>query len=178
MIILGIDPGLRQTGWGVIELDYDSSGVVLRDFDYKAPHSFGGIQKVNPTRKYLESGTIKTNPKENLPNRLETLRGETEAVVNDIKPDLVVVETTFFSRHTPTVLLLAQARGAICSALWTVNEYKELSPSQIKAQVGFSGRTDKELLWECTQKFITGIPDKKMTPDEKDALAIALAGVL
>ena len=90
--ILGIDPGLRVTGFGVIELH--------------------GKQLV-----YVASGCIKSNDKESLPERIKTLFAGIGEVIATYAPNQATVEKVFINVNPQSTLLLGQARGAALSAL-------------------------------------------------------------
>ena len=91
--ILGVDPGLRVTGFGLIE----KSGNNLA---------------------YVASGCIKTDAKASLPQRLKTIYAGLRELVTQYKPDQAVVEIVFVNVNPQSTLLLGQARGAaICGAV-------------------------------------------------------------
>ena len=92
MRILGIDPGLRTTGFGVI----DTEGAKLH---------------------YVASGTIKTDAKASLPTRLGTIHAGLCELVAKYQPDQAVVEIVFVNVNPQSTLLLGQARGAALTAL-------------------------------------------------------------
>ena len=90
--ILGIDPGLRITGFGIIE----KHGNQLR---------------------YVASGCIKSNDKQSLPERIATLFAGISEVIATYRPDQAAVEKVFVNVNPQSTLLLGQARGAAISAL-------------------------------------------------------------
>jgi crossover junction endodeoxyribonuclease RuvC len=91
MRILGIDPGLRTTGFGVIE-------------------------KHGSRLAYIASGTIKT-PDADLPQRLKTILASVSEVIASYKPDCAAIEKVFVNVNPQSTLLLGQARGAAICAL-------------------------------------------------------------
>ena len=118
--ILGIDPGLRITGFGIIE----KHGNQLR---------------------YVASGCIKSNDKQSLPERIATLFAGISEVIATYRPDQAAVEKVFVNVNPQSTLLLGQARGAAISALvhggLPVAEYTAL---QVKQAVVGHGKAAKE----------------------------------
>jgi crossover junction endodeoxyribonuclease RuvC len=150
MRILGIDPGLRTTGFGVIDVD----GSDLR---------------------YVASGTISTLhlDKGQLPERLKVLFDGICEVVQRYEPDGASVEIVFVNVNPQSTLLLGQARGACITALVSnhlpVAEYTAL---QIKQAVVGYGRADKNQIQEMVKRLLAlpGLPG----PDAADALGLAI----
>ena len=145
--VLGIDPGSRVTGFGVIDSD--------------GSHS-----------RYLESGCIRTASGD-FPDRLgEIFRGLGE-VLDAWQPQEVAVEQVFVARNAASALKLGQARGAAISAIVTrelpVYEY---TPAAVKQGLVGNGRAEKEQVQHMVQ-VILGLQGR-MTLDQSDALAIAL----
>jgi crossover junction endodeoxyribonuclease RuvC len=150
MRILGIDPGLRTTGFGVIDL----AGAELR---------------------YVASGTISTThlDKGQLPARLKVLFDGIREVVSRYEPDSASVEIVFVNVNPQSTLLLGQARGACVTALVSLDlpvaEYTALQMKQ--AVVGY-GRADKTQIQEMVRRLLNlpGLPG----PDAADALGLAI----
>jgi crossover junction endodeoxyribonuclease RuvC len=147
--ILGIDPGLRVTGFGLIE---------------KAGHQL----------RYISSGCIKTDAKEALPQRLGTIYAGLRELVALHRPDQSAVEIVFVNVNPQSTLLLGQARGAAITALVAdgvaVAEYTAL---QIKQAVVGNGHADKVQVQHMVRRLLalTGTP----SADAADALACAIA---
>ena len=148
MIILGIDPGLRTTGFGVIE-------------------------KQGNTLRYIASGTIKTVSDGDLPSRLKViLQGITE-VARTYRPDCAAIEKVFVNVNPQSTLLLGQARGAAITALvggeLSVAEYTAL---QVKQAVTGHGKAAKEQVQEMVARLLVlpGLPGT----DAADALGVAI----
>ena len=147
--ILGIDPGLRVTGFGVIELH--------------------GKQLV-----YVASGCIKSNDKESLPVRIKTLFAGISEVITTYAPNQAAVEKVFVNVNPQSTLLLGQARGAALSALvhgdLPVAEYTAL---QVKQAVVGQGKATKGQVQHMVIRLLNlaGAP----TADAADALACAIA---
>ena len=150
MRILGIDPGLRTTGFGVI----DANGSELR---------------------YVASGTISTQHLDvgALPQRLKVLFDGIAEVAQRYAPDCACVEIVFVNVNPQSTLLLGQARGACITALVSkdlpVAEYTALQMKQ--AVVGY-GRADKTQVQAMVQRLLAlpGLPG----PDAADALGLAI----
>ena len=150
MRILGIDPGLRTTGFGLI----DQEGAALR---------------------YVASGTITTHQLDTkaLPARLKVLFDGVGEVVERYRPDCASIEIVFVNVNPQSTLLLGQARGALVTALvhahLPVAEYTALQMKQ--AVVGY-GRADKTQVQEMVRRLLSlpGLPG----PDAADALGLAI----
>lgn len=148
MRILGVDPGLRRTGFGVI----DVKGSRL---------------------KYVASGTIIVPSDVGLPERLKVILSNLREVVRQTQPDVAALEIVFVNTNPQSTLLLGQARGAALCALadsdLPVNEYTAL---QIKKSVVGHGKAAKEQVQAMVQHLLglDGLP----APDPADALACAI----
>ena len=151
--ILGIDPGLRITGFGVIE-------------------------KVGEKINYIASGTIKTasgktEDREELPARLKIILDGLFEVIDTYQPEQVAVEKVFVNVNPQSTLLLGQARGAAISAAVirniTVAEYTAL---QVKQAVVGNGHAQKEQVQEMVKRLLN-LPATP-SPDSADALACAI----
>jgi crossover junction endodeoxyribonuclease RuvC len=150
MRILGIDPGLRTTGFGVVDVD----GSELR---------------------YVASGTISTThlDKDLLPERLKVLFDGIREVVARYEPDASSIEIVFVNVNPQSTLLLGQARGAAISAAvlreLPVAEYTAL---QVKQAVVGNGHAAKEQVQHMVRRLLALPGDP--SPDAADALACAI----
>ena len=150
MRILGIDPGLRVTGFGVIDVD-------------------------GPHLGYVASGTISTMhiEKDMLPARLKVLFDGIREVVDRYEPDCASVEIVFVNVNPQSTLLLGRARGAAVTALVSrdlpVAEYTALQMKQ--AVVGY-GRADKTQIQEMVKRLLA-LPSLPGA-DAADALGLAI----
>jgi len=148
--ILGIDPGLQKTGFGVI----DAEGSRLA---------------------YVASGTISTleAPRGDLPGRLKIIFEGVREVVQTYQPQCAAVEIVFVNVNPQSTLLLGQARGAALAALTSadlpVSEYTAL---QMKKAVVGHGLAKKEQIQAMVQRLLAlpGVPSK----DAADALGLAI----
>ena len=147
--ILGLDPGLRHTGWGVI--DKEGSSV-----------------------KYVASGVI--NPDEKLPlsERLAFLHQEIIKIIKKHSPDESAVEEVFVNMNPMSTLKLGQARGVVLltPALHHIS-VSEYTPNQIKKMIVGVGHAEKSQVEMMVHVLLKTAP-KELKPDESDALAIAL----
>ena len=146
--ILGIDPGLRMTGFGVIEMQ----GQKLR---------------------YIASGCIKSDGNQRLPERLHTLYAGITEIIATYKPDIAAVEQVFSNVNPQSTLLLGQARGAAITALVAqrlpVSEYTAL---QVKQSVVGHGKAAKQQVAHMVMRLLT-LPGEPGS-DAADALACAI----
>ena len=150
MRILGIDPGLNVTGFGVVDMD----GHQLR---------------------YVASGTITTRHVEriDLPGRLKVLFDGIVEIVTRYQPDSAAVEIVFVNVNPQSTLLLGQARGACITALVTNNlPVAEYTALQMKQAVAGHGQAAKEQVQEMVKRLLSlpGLPGS----DAADALGIAI----
>ena len=149
MIILGIDPGLQVTGYGVIE-------------------------KKDNKILYKSSGRIKTLNKElNLASRLKVIIEGLNEIINKYKPDCISIEKVFVNNNPNSTLLLGQARGAAISiaVINNLNVY-EYTALQIKKSVVGNGRAKKFQVQSMIQKLLN--LSSFASEDSSDALAAAL----
>lgn len=148
-IILGIDPGIADTGFGVIE----NNGNKFKSIAY---------------------GSIKTEAGCDLSDRLETLNGRLEEIIKKYKPDYAAIEQLFFCNNAKTALIVGQARGV---ALLTIKQNKlpvfEFTPLQVKQAVSAYGKASK-LQVQRMVKLILNLSELPKPDDAADALAIAI----
>ncbi len=146
--ILGIDPGLRITGYGVI----DTSGSRLA---------------------YVTSGCIRTGEGD-LPGRLKTILDGLWQIIATHQPDQVAVEKVFVNVNPQSTLLLGQARGAaICAAVARDLPVAEYTALQVKQAVVGHGKAAKEQVQHMVRRLLALPGDP--SPDAADALACAIA---
>jgi crossover junction endodeoxyribonuclease RuvC len=146
--ILGIDPGLRVTGFGVI----DKTGQKLA---------------------YVASGCVKSNEKDALPERLKTLLDGIGEVIATYSPNEAAIEKVFVNVNPQSTLLLGQARGAAIAALVLANlPVAEYTALQIKQAVVGHGKAAKEQVGHMVTRLLQlpGTP----SADAADALACAI----
>jgi crossover junction endodeoxyribonuclease RuvC len=147
--ILGIDPGLRITGFGLVE-------------------------KVGNRLAYLASGCIRTDATDSLPGRLGTIHAGVRELVATHKPDQAAVEIVFVNVNPQSTLLLGQARGAAITALVASGlEVAEYTALQVKQAVVGNGHADKAQVQHMVRRLLSLSADPR--PDAADALACAIA---
>ncbi len=145
--ILGIDPGSRITGYGLIESD--------------GMHS-----------RHMASGCIRVGDSP-WPDRLGLIFSGVAEVVQAYRPEEVAVEQVFFARNPASALKLGQARGAaICAALSIGVEVHEYSPKAVKQAVVGTGGAAKNQVGHMV-KIILSL-QQELAEDQADALAVAI----
>ena len=146
--IIGIDPGLRRTGWGVIESD--------------------GIRLV-----YVASGHVQSTKDEELSYRLRELYDGITSVLGSFKPQEAAVEETFVNENPRATLKLGQARGmALLAPAMKGLRVAEYPPNLIKKSVVGAGHAEKKQIQMMVSMLL---PKAKFeSADEADALAIAI----
>ena len=154
MLVLGIDPGTANTGYGVVR--GDKAGLV----------------------SLVECGVIRTRPRDPLPARLgEIYDGVTQLIARH-RPDALSVEDVFYSRNVRTTVVLGHARGIILLAGHQAKlDIHEFPPAEIKKAVVGSGAATKEQV----QFMLTRLLRLKAVPqpsDAADGVAAALAYVM
>ncbi len=147
MIILGIDPGSRITGFGLI--DNHASRI-----------------------EYVASGNIRVSG-DSLPQRLGCIFNEIESVIQKHRPEQMSIENVFMARNPDSALKLGQARGAaICAAYQAGLEIAEYAPREIKQAIVGTGAANKEQVQHMVKRLL-GIR-QDLQADEADGLAIAI----
>jgi len=146
--VLGLDPGSRITGWGCVLGDRRSADV--RGFGCLRPPRSAGR-----------------------PRALAFLSDQLQALIDELKPDVVVVETPFSARFLKAGLMLAETRGALLAVLgrWG-GQVVEYEPARVKAAIVGYGRAEKQQMVFVVQRRLqlTESPPE----DAADALALAL----
>ncbi len=146
--IIGIDPGLRRTGWGVIESD----GVHLR---------------------YVASGTVESDASQDLSDRLSQIYQGLSGILADHAPEEAAVEQTFVNRDAGATLKLGQARGvAMLAPAMTGINVAEYAPNKVKKTVVGSGHAKKAQIRAMIKQLLPLA--RPNSEDAADALAIAI----
>jgi crossover junction endodeoxyribonuclease RuvC len=147
MIILGIDPGSRITGFGLINNQTDRI-------------------------EYISSGAVKVVGKA-LPQKLGHIYTAIEEIIQQYHPEQMSIENVFMSRNADSALKLGQARGAaICAGYQSGLEIAEYAPREIKKSIVGSGAASKDQVQHMVKRLL-GIK-QELQEDEADGLAIAI----
>ncbi len=150
MIIAGIDPGIRTTGFGIIDK--------------------------NKTLSVLSYGTINPPTEKSMAERLKYLYLDAMNLFNKYKPDMVAIESTFHQKNVKSALILGQAKGAILLAAANSNiSCQEFAPRKVKASVVGNGSATKEQVQYMIQRILK-LDSLPKAFDVSDALAIAYCG--
>lgn len=149
MIILGIDPGIADTGYGIVEKKGDVYVMV-------------------------ECGSITTPASEAMPKRLAMLAKELACLIARNRPEVVAVEEIFFAKNTKTAMAVAQARGVVLATAEQNNcRVREFTPLEVKQALTGYGRADKRQI-QSMVKTILGLHAIPKPDDAADALAVAV----
>jgi crossover junction endodeoxyribonuclease RuvC len=147
--ILGIDPGLASTGWGVVD---SADGKI----------------------KYIDHGTIKTKAGEPRAERLFFILQFIRSIIEKYKPSLAAMETLYFGKNVTSAIPVAEARGVISAAIAEKGmPLFELTPNAIKQGVVGSARADKEQVQEMV-RIILGLKENPKPDHAADALGAAI----
>jgi len=148
--ILGIDPGLNTTGYGIIEIAEDN------------------------TPQLFTYGHIRTPVKKEFAQRLHHIYTELNRIIQEQKPDVVAIESIFFAENVKTAIVMGHARGvAIVAATNNNAEVKEYSPREIKQSVVGNGAAAKEQV-KFMVRSILRVREEIQPDDASDAIAVAL----
>jgi len=149
MVILGVDPGSRATGYGLITSD-------------------------GRTFRHLSSGVIRPPSGGPLAERLVAIDTQVRALLADAHPDEVAIEGLFHARSPRTAIVLGHARGVVLLAARSGGaEVAEYAPRAVKLAVTGSGRASKDQVRAMVGRLLQDAPDR-LGLDAADALAIAL----
>lgn len=148
MRILGLDPSLSSTGWGVIEVE-------------------------NNHMKYVADGFIKTDPKQSLPERLAQIHKTLNEVIELYKPQEAAIEQVFLNDNPKSTIKLGMARGVVILAPSLLGiPVTEYEPTLVKKAVVGVGRAEKSQVEAMIKVLLPGCKPKNN--DSSDALAMAI----
>ena len=152
MKILGIDPGLNTTGYGVIEID--------------------GSQA-----KLCEAGVIRSKPRDTLEKRLPEIHNGVMEVIDDHSPKFMAIEQLYSHYQRPrTAILMGHARGAICLAAGLKGlPVEHFEPTKVKKTMTGNGHAPKNQI-QLAVKLQLNLAEVPEPADVADALAIAICG--
>jgi crossover junction endodeoxyribonuclease RuvC len=147
-LILGLDPGLGTTGWGLIRAEGNRLS-------------------------HLANGQLRTDARESLPRRLSHLASQLEALLADHQPQAAAAEEIFVNKNPQSTLKLAQARGVVLMvAAHSGIEVGEYAARLVKKAVVGIGNAEKAQVHAMVQRLLPGVPIAG--PDAADALAVAI----
>jgi len=148
--ILGVDPGLRLTGWGVITMD-------------------------GPRLSWIAHGVIAPDPSADMADRLALLAEGLRAVIHDHEPNEAAVEETFVNINPKSTLLLGQARGVVLATLAAARlKVAEFATRKVKQSVVGTGAADKSQVAFMVRRLLPKAGE--VSADAADALAVAICG--
>lgn len=149
IVVLGIDPGLADTGYGF-------------------------LKKQNGQLKILDYGRIKTKAKVPDKQRLTEIFNSLTSLIKKYQPDLVAVEKLFFCKNLKTAVAVGQARGVVLLAVGQANlDLIEFTPLQVKQALTTYGKADKKQV-AAMVKVVLKMAAPPKSDDAADALAIAI----
>ena len=149
MRILGVDPGIGRTGWGIIDIE-------------------------NSKLKIVNWGCIETRAGTKVENRLLTISLEIESLIKEYKPDVLSIEELFFSTNAKTAFIVGQARGVVLLlAAKNKLEVSIYTPLQVKMALTGYGRADKNQIAQMVE-VILKLEKIPKIDDTSDALAVAI----
>lgn len=153
MIILGIDPGTRITGYGIIKF-------------------------TNNNFARIANGSINLSSQKPIPQRLEIIYNEIVKLIDKYKPDEFAIETAFYGKNVQSAMKIGYARGvSLLCAIHKKIPASEYSPREVKKSVVGKGAASKEQV-NYMVKTLLNLKKEKIKVDESDALAIAICHAL
>ncbi len=148
MIILGIDPGTKRIGYGLIEKNKD------------------GI-------KFIDAGLLKIASANNL-GALKETKDQVSALIKKFRPKILAIEKIYFAKNQKTGIQVAEARGVIlATAIERGLAIREFSPNEVKAGITGYGLADKKAVLKMV-KLLLKKPEIDVIDDASDALAVAI----
>lgn len=148
LTVLGLDPGLNKTGWGLVALD----GTRL---------------------SHIANGVIKTTPKDETPVRLVVIFEALQKIITDWRPDTAAVEETFVNKNPVSTLKLNHARTvALLVPALAGLEVASYAPNHVKKSVVGAGHAAKEQIQMMVATLLPGV--EIAGADAADALAVAI----
>lgn len=152
MIALGIDPGTRRIGYGIVE------------------------KKKDNTLRFVAAGILKIESSDDTVALAETKKS-IAGIIKKYKPDIMGIEKLFFAKNQKTAMAVAQSRGVLMLAAYDAGlPTKEYTPNEIKLGVTGYGFADKKAVLKMV-RLLLGKQDLKVIDDASDALAGAIMAV-
>ena len=156
MKILGVDPGLRVTGYGVIAMIPKKGSFSRMDL--------------------IEAGIVRTHEREGIAERLRKIYGALSDVVKEFKPDVLAIEKLYAHyKHPATSILMGHARGVVCLVAGEQGiPLMNIASTHIKKALTSHGHAGKMQMQRMVQRQL-GLKEIPEPPDVADALAVAIA---
>jgi crossover junction endodeoxyribonuclease RuvC len=152
VFVLGIDPGLTRCGYGVVE------------------GSFEGVESFRAQR----AGVVETDPGSPVEQRLAELLVELRALLEETRPDAVVVERLFYQRNAKTAIPVAQASGVAVALAGSLGlAVRQFNAQEVKLAVTGYGAASKSQVQGMVAR-LCGLSEVPQPPDAADALALAI----
>ncbi len=152
MFVLGIDPGLTRCGYGLVE------------------GSFDGLESF----RAIKAGVVETDPETPVEKRLSQLLVELRDLMDETKPDAVVVERVFYQRNAKTAIPVAQASGVAVALAGAIDiPVRQFTAQEVKLAVTGYGAAGKLQVQEMVAK-LCGLAEIPKPADAADALALAI----
>jgi crossover junction endodeoxyribonuclease RuvC len=152
MFVLGIDPGLTRCGYGLVE------------------GSFDGLESF----RAIKAGVVETDPSTPVEKRLSQLLVELRDLMDETKPDAVVVERVFYQRNAKTAISVAQASGVAVALAGAIDiPVRQFTAQEVKLAVTGYGAAGKLQVQEMVAK-LCGLAEIPKPADAADALALAI----
>ena len=147
--ILGLDPGLASTGWGIVSAE----GNKVR---------------------HLAHGSIKTRASDDIGSRLNLIFSDVQEIISKYGPAYAGIETLYFAKNRKSAIPVAQARGVLLLACSKAGiAAHEFPPPEIKMALTGNGRAEKEQVQEMV-KLVLGMAERAEPDHAADALAVAV----
>lgn len=150
--VLGVDPGLASTGWGIVE--------------------------IQATRyRHIAHGVIRTAARQPIGERLLKISSEIREIISDYGPDQSGVESLYFAKNATSAIPVAQARGVVLLALAEIGiPSHEYPPQAIKQAIVGQGRAEKAQVQELV-RMLLGLEEIPRPDHASDALAAAICHI-
>ncbi len=150
MIILGIDPGSRATGYGVLEMD-------------------------NGSERVIEFGVLRLDTLDHHHLRLKSIYDQVVEIIERCTPDECAVEMPVYGRNPQSMLKLGRAQAsAILAALNRQVPVAQYTPKEVKKSVTGNGAASKQQVWYMVRSILSIGDEQEIKHDASDALAVAL----
>ena len=155
MKVLGVDPGLRITGYGLIQVSPSKNAL--------------------PKMDVIEAGVVRTNERSGIAERLRKIYASLSELVEETRPDVLVIEKLYSHyAHPATAILMGHARGAVCLVAGTHGvPLESLASTSVKKTVTGHGHAGKAQMQQMVRHLL-GLRKVPEPADVADALAVAI----